>query len=178
MDLEKAIRVLTKDILTKYDEINGRISNKSLKYNIYDYNFSEAFPNINIIIFIYPYTYGFQIVKNPECNLRLYYYAEIHYNKILHNEIADMVKIIYNLKNDYEYSKIMDEIVPKKTKVEVEEMYLAKLFITHQNMDECCVCYEPNCVKTICKHSLCRECVSKLIKYECPMCKVLLTHYD
>lgn len=39
------------------------------------------------------------------------------------------------------------------------------------DQEECSVCYEYCVNKTMCNHSLCLRCISKLVKPECPMCK-------
>jgi hypothetical protein len=174
MNLEKSISILKDDIIKEYDKVKNRNRNKALYYNLYDYYFNDIFPNMHLSIFVTHFTYGFNLLKDPDSRFRLICYSDIHHNKNLGDKISEMLVMIYNLKNDYEYSKVLDEFLIKKDKCEVENTHLAKLFITHQKINDCVVCYDPNTVKTTCEHSLCRECLFKLTKNECPMCKRIL----
>ena len=41
-------------------------------------------------------------------------------------------------------------------------------------IDECSVCFEISSNKTICNHLVCKECLLKLKKMECPLCRRVL----
>lgn len=78
--------------------------------------------------------------------------------------------------NNYEkYLKMRDDIdeyirlrnIGKKIREEKEK----KEEIIYQ---DCCICYDEEntfIIKTKCNHFLCMQCLYKLKKYECPMCR-------
>jgi hypothetical protein len=105
------------------------------------------------------------------------------------NLIEELLLCIYKITKNEEiyYCRINDSIYENKEDFEKRSKHThAKLFLTNQ-LEECCVCHEPNSIKTICDHNLCRLCFNKtkqnitcnicgeleaLIK--CPVCRHVL----
>jgi hypothetical protein len=82
----------------------------------------------------------------------------------------------YNIFGPIRYSKITDRLYDCADKMKREENYKeAEFFLLHKKLDECCVCFDSNIVKTICGHNLCRLCACKLSdRFSCPICRTKL----
>lgn len=110
----------------------------------------------------------------------------INYNKNIKN-IEDVFRYLFNdFRNEFIYSKILDKIIFKSSKNVKEKRYITynKLCKSKINIEDCCVCYELNTIKTHCKHSLCRLCYNNIIETDdededgdiysmkkCPICR-------
>lgn len=110
------------------------------------------------------------------------------------HELEEMIAFIYELRNKFIYSKILDSFIKKEDQEFLETIARAKFALGHVK-EECCVCYDQNIVKTICGHNLCRYCFKKLIKrcitvncdacsqdlenlsVACPLCREVLAHF-
>ena len=105
--------------------------------------------------------------------------CEIEYNC---KSTKNLVEFIISFRDNYQYSKVLDSVVNKK-EIEKKEKtcsIFTKL-CTGKEIENCSVCLEPNTVTTICDHSLCRECFSKIrfsidpkddeLKKMCPLCR-------
>ena len=68
------------------------------------------------------------------------------------------------------FSKKLDTFYHGEAQVTYESLFTGKNY-TH-DFTECCVCFESTQRKlTTCKHPLCRECESTLVKPKCPLCR-------
>jgi len=68
------------------------------------------------------------------------------------------------------FSKKLDTFYHGTLPVTYESLFTGKNY-TH-DFTECCVCLESTQRKlSTCKHPLCRECESKLVKPKCPLCR-------
>jgi len=112
--------------------------------------------------------------------------------EIISLSLRTIVESLFNLREEYKYSKIKDYLIEKEV-FETEET-LTQIFrkLNDENkMEDCCVCFENNVVTTSCHHNLCRPCYSRLkwfdddeeeegilkdeIAYKlCPMCRTKL----
>ena len=69
-----------------------------------------------------------------------------------------------------QFSKKLDTFYHGTLPVTYESLFTGKNY-TH-DFTECCVCLESTQRKLYtCKHPLCRECESKLVKPKCPLCR-------
>jgi hypothetical protein len=82
-------------------------------------------------------------------------------------QIQDVFKfLLFDFRNNYIYSKILDKIVKVTEQINLEKYYIASQKLLRQKVfDTCCVCFEYNTVITSCNHNLCRACYAQ-IKYE------------
>jgi hypothetical protein len=102
--------------------------------------------------------------------------------------IYDLVTFLFDeFRDEYQYSKVLDEIHLKKN-IEIKEKTLKAYSMLCQNNlpDFCCVCMEYNKVLTECGHNVCRICYANLpytkianLLYEyigkkCPLCRELI----
>jgi hypothetical protein len=105
------------------------------------------------------------------------------------NLIEELLFSIYKITKNEEiyYCKINDMMYETKEEFENRSKHThAKLFLTNQ-LEECCVCQEPNTIKTNCEHNFCRLCFNKSKKkvfcnlcsefeiiIKCPVCRNVL----
>ena len=92
--------------------------------------------------------------------------------------IKDIVTFLFlEFRENYQYSKIMNEIIEKNDTEELEKFHIAKYkLLKNKDMEKCCVCYDLNSNLTVCKHNLCLLCYYKmkgqnLSVMMCPMCR-------
>ena len=68
----------------------------------------------------------------------------------------------------YHRPKSIEPIISKPIIPKPEQKSIQKFIVG----EECCVCLEENIIqKTYCGHSVCNECINKLDKNLCPMCR-------
>jgi hypothetical protein len=107
-------------------------------------------------------------------NIPVYYQHENNKNTTA-EKVIESLKFIYDLKENYEYSSVLDKLVLKSTKTKTENIHISSLILTHKEIDECCVCYTPNTVLSFCGHNLCRCCYIKISSgdncSQCPICR-------
>jgi hypothetical protein len=103
-------------------------------------------------------------------------------DETIDDKIKEFIEFLYNLKFNYTYSKIVDTLIPNDFFKKEEKKTIAKLFIKHDSVEDCCVCMEKNTVMTRCKHNVCRICSHNLIKNSksehipCPICRKCITN--
>ena len=133
---------------------------------------------INLCIITNNYSESFSDGRNVEEDKFLYSKNYITNTGDVENTIKQLLLFIYNLKYDYMYSKITDNIESKETIKSREQIKLSKMLLTHDILENCCVCIEPNIVLTSCNHNLCRECYKHITKNKkhpaCPICRMCL----
>ena len=84
-------------------------------------------------------------------------------------DLAGLDKSITMLES-MKFSKKLDSFYHGTLPVTYESLFTGKNY-TH-DFTECCVCLESTQRKlSTCKHPLCRECESKLVKPKCPLCR-------
>ena len=65
-------------------------------------------------------------------------------------------------------------ILPKSPRVNLRSPVKSQSLIgskSSENMDECCICMDPVTKLSKCGHGICQECIKKLHKEECPVCR-------
>ena len=164
------------------NEISERIdNNKNSNYDIFNYILDGLSMTVSIdkltsskryrmILKTYPYgcddEYCDETILFHECK----------------ENIKEIVDFLFTFRNNYKYSKIIDTIVKNNEFVKKEKRFmLLNKLCKNEEIENCCVCLEPNLLKTTCNHNLCRVCYSN-IKYlyddeigdevkKCPMCR-------
>lgn len=166
---------LVNDISEKID------NNKNSDYDIYSYILDGLSMTVSIDKLTSTKHYRMILKVHP-------YGCDDEYcdETILFNECKDSIKeivdFLFTFRNNYKYSKIIDTVVKNSEFVKREKkcMLLNKL-CKNEEVENCCVCLEPNLLKTPCNHNLCRVCFDN-IKYlydddigdevkKCPMCR-------
>ena len=164
--------------------------NKSKNFIIQDYEFNDITINI-------------ELTKHPNWNTFIFRFwilnyldKSFEYETILLNIIEDEKEVLKNINNivafllhdfrdTYCYSKLLDEIHPKKLVKEKERLTIAYIKLCKNKLpDTCCVCMEYNKVLTKCNHNVCRICYKNLKTIytdtcyedeleckECPLCR-------
>jgi len=179
MNLDRCISILKDDILEEYES-----HDKTSEYNyiIGDY-IMDGIMKIDIIITIHKYNICADIINTNYSNgpfKQLLYMSVCIQQKgkqltNLGKALTTILKDIYNLKNNFKYSKILDSLKIGDELKKQEDVFIAHEFITHKSgIVDCCVCNEKNTVLTHCKHSLCRGCFNQLQKLDCPLCRTSL----
>jgi len=177
----ESVSIITDEIFKMYKKFNYD-DLEFFEYNFYDYKFSETF-TFDIIISIFQKKIRVSITNTNISNGEL---EDCLLSQVLFNkndeEIIENIKIllnkIYNLKNIFCYSKILDSLISKEKIEYQEKLYLAKNFISHNYIDTCCVCLEQNIILTPCDHNLCKVCyfeINKELHAKCPMCRMCLS---
>ena len=178
--LKKYVNIIKEHILNKIKDTNFAVGYNFSEFSGKKYNFNGIEISIDIKFFD---ENVFLIVRSQLYSVNRIL-LELKYNYVeeeLEDTIEKIIHDVYNLKNDYVYSKTLDKIYPKKDKDLFENLYKAELFINHRidEISECCVCYEENTVITNCNHNLCRKCHSTLTVKICPICRQFITgHID
>jgi len=180
IDDEQVIKLLSEDYKNNKDQI----------FTIEDYDFNGL--NINIDIYKHPnwdtFILKLYIVDylSKQNNFGLMFLNSLE-NKTEFKNIEDVISfLLLYFRNNYIYSKILDEIHCKDSIKNKENLKLSyfKLSKNKEAFDICCVCLESNYVKTKCDHNVCRPCYTNLkilnIKDEyyddieckiCPLCR-------
>lgn len=182
MEVNEAINLIKQHILNKITKKDKNV----IEYNFSNlsnkrYNFNGIDIYIDIKIFddrIYLIVRS-QLYSVNKILLELkYLYKDDDLND-LEELLEKIITDVYNLKNDYVYSKNLDRLFLKDDVEKFEKLYKAELLISHrtEEITECCVCYEENSVFTNCKHNLCRKCHSDLPTKICPICRQFITCY-
>jgi len=170
---ESAQETIYEDIKNKYSAANWETS-CNIDYNTYSYKFSNNM-ELDIYTRFYQKKIVSQVVFNTETILLKNFFLEKE--ETIDDKIKDFIDFLYNLKYTYVYSKIVDNLILKDLFHKEEKKTIAKLFIKHDVVEECCVCMEKNTVLTKCKHNLCRICLYNLGKnsksehISCPLCR-------
>lgn len=175
---EVAQETIYEDIKNKYLAANWD-SSCIIEYNTYSYKYS---PNIELDIYtrIYQKKIISQVILHNETVLNKNFIVEKE--ETIDDKINEFIDFLYNIKFNYVYSKIVDNLLLKDTQNKEEKKTIAKLFIKHDIVDDCCVCLEKNTVLTKCKHNLCRICSYNLYKNSksehipCPICRKCITN--
>jgi hypothetical protein len=121
-----------------------------------------------------------------ECKI-IFRYDEtnIHHNlydsgKLFYAEIIDKYIIINdNKEHSFDFCPKFDNFTKERREQFIELYKKGSIIIKWKsviNQDDCCVCLEPTNHYTECKHHVCCDCVTKLHKNECPMCKLSLRY--
>ena len=180
LDLELSQDIILKDILHKFTLINWDV-NCHFEYYINNYKLSDNIEFniitkffINRILLIVEFNTKDLLIDNFFLN-----------DENKHDKIKEYIKFIYDIKNNYSYSKILDCLILKDKQDSEESIMIAKMFIAHNTITNCCVCMEKNIVMTKCMHNLCRTCDSEILKkaklyngpyVKCPMCRTEFVH--
>ena len=170
---ESAQETIFEDIKNKYLGTNWENS-CNVDYNTYSYKFSNTM-ELDIYSRIYQKKIVSQVVFNTETILLKNFLLDK--DETIDDKIKEFIEFLYNLKFNYAYSKIVDTLLPNDVFKKEEKKTIAKLFIKHDSVEDCCVCMEKNTVITRCKHNVCRICLHNLIKNSrtghvpCPMCR-------
>lgn len=171
MNYDKALEVISDDIVIQFHD-NDWETKYRINYFFEKYNFSENLkPDIECNFYSYRFT----------VNILLGEFRQVEKNfKIKDDDdillkIKEVIKFVYDIKNKYEYSKILDKFVLKENKNKKEELFEASCILKHEKIEDCCVCYDSNIVETKCGHNLCRVCNEKMLKIDdhpkCPLCR-------
>jgi hypothetical protein len=171
---ESAQDLLLEEIKNKYKEVNWE-DKCSFEYNTYFYKFNDDL-DLDIISRIYKQKILTRVLLNQD---------EVVLSKsfqfdtdTFEEKIKEYINFIYNVKFNYNYSKIRDNLILKECFEKEEKLAMAKIFIKHDIIEDCSVCMEKNTVLTRCKHNLCRVCYSKMVKLNphinCPLCRKCL----
>lgn len=183
MNLDKSVEIIKDKILGLYDEEIFSNNEDFIEYNFIDYDFIYDINNtLKIDIFCKFFRNRFVL------NGVNYNYSENEdesYNHLLNivmlsindnnreDKLIIFLKTIYNLNTDYVYSKIVDKLIIKDERDDIENEIIAKMFLKHTEINDCSVCTEPNNVLTKCNHNLCRLCFQKIKKLiSCPLCPI------
>jgi hypothetical protein len=179
MNSDECIDIISKDMLQKYNmNCNG-------EYHLQEYDFNDLM--LNIVIFfddMIDMNESYTFMLSSSISTKKFYEKE---NIVLCKEfcnddvellIRDIVTFLYlEFRENYQYSKIIDEIIEKNDVDELEKFHLAKYkLLKNKDMEKCCVCYDLNSNLTSCKHNLCLLCYYKMKNQNlsmiiCPMCR-------
>ena len=169
---ESAQEIIFEDIQNKYSTANWE-DTRNIDYNSYSYKFSG-----DIELDIYTKIYEKKIVSTINLHTEELLTKVFSVSKdTFEDKIKEYIKFIYNLKYNYVYSRIIDSLLPIDYINKEEKKALARMFIKHDTIDDCCVCMEKNTVLTRCNHNLCRFCsftITKNAKNKhapCPICR-------
>lgn len=170
---EIAQETIFEDIKNKY--LNANWENScSIDYSIYAYKFSNTM-ELDVYTRVYQKKIAIQVVFMTETILNKNFILEKEEN--MDDKIKEFIEFLYKLKFNYMYSKIIDILILNDSFHKEEKKTIAKLFIKHDGIDDCCVCMEKNTVLTKCMHNLCRVCLFNLDKNSkndhipCPLCR-------
>ena len=154
------------------DDIPVKIQFYLIK-NIHDYITRESHSKIGINI-----TISYRESINP----RLYYMLQnFSTTKFNIDDDDEFKNIIYNclfychvIAKYFKYNPMLKYLNHED---DINELVDIQKSIIHLygNKSECSVCLEQTISTTICNHSLCQKCFSKLNKKNCPLCRNLLT---
>jgi hypothetical protein len=174
INLEIASKIILEDIISKYDDIDWN-EKCSFEYNTYSYKFNNDEIIVDIHTRIYEEKILSRVILNQEVLLSKAFQIE---NGNVIKKIDEYIHYIYNLTYNYNYSRILDSLVIKELQEKEEKKAMAKIFIKHDTIENCCACMEQNTVLTRCGHNLCRICLSKMYKNKkhvnCPLCRKCL----
>ena len=176
IDLEMASEIILEDIKNKYDDIDWN-EKYSFEYNTYSYKFNNDDDEIIVDIHtrIYEEKILSRVILNQEVLLSKVFQIE---NGNIIEKIKEYIHYVYNLTYNYNYGRILDSLVIKALQEKEEKKALAKIFIKHDTIENCCACMEQNTVLTRCGHNLCRICLGKMYKNKkhinCPLCRKCL----
>jgi len=191
INIDFAVDVITKFLVGKYKEFDFK--NKIyFDENFFRYKYSEdlnfdvrlRFYYSRIILHIFTNNYSDSYIENKDLEMEylLTKIRELKEEFSLESVIKESVLDVYNLKNNYSYSKILDNVEPKNDVKLKEQIHLSRMILSHNVLDNCCVCLEPNIVLTLCNHNLCRECHQKITNNKkhpvCPICRMCLNCED
>jgi len=90
--------------------------------------------------------------------------------EIFKDVIYSILFYAYIIKRDFKYNSLLTFLNHEEDiedLVNVKEIYI-KLY---GNDKECCVCGEKTQDKTVCNHTICQKCYTKLEKKICPICR-------
>ena len=109
MNFEEAQKTIYEEIKNKYSDSNWETS-CNVGYNTYSYKFSN---NIELDIYtrVYQKKIVSQVVFNNETILLKNFFVEKE--ETIDDKIIDFIDFLYNLKYNYVYSKIVDNLIPK-----------------------------------------------------------------
>lgn len=104
-------------------------------------------------------------------NLQSFYYLNIDFSK-LHNYIYNILFHIYIFIRHFKYSPLFNYLHNEKDIQNMIDIRMRglRLFGNLENID-CIVCMEKTINMTVCKHTLCQKCFSKISPKVCPMCR-------
>lgn len=174
INLESAREIIYEDIKNKLVSTTNSENFCNIEYNTYSYKFSNTM-DLDIYTRFSQKKISSSVMFNGETILIKNFLVEK--DESLDDKIKEFIEFLYNLKFSYSYSKIVDSLLLNDLFHKEEKKALAKLFIKHDSIEECCVCMEKNTIFTRCKHNLCRICLDKLNKNNksehlpCPMCR-------
>jgi hypothetical protein len=166
MNIEKSIEIISEFILVKFHE-NDWDKNSFIIYKFNNYKID----NINYCIEFVLGSLELEIKGYLHSKIVLYKKYNIKDDDDIHIVVKDNIKCIYEIGVKYKYSKILDCLILKNEIEKQEELKLAINILTHKQIQNCCVCYDPNFLLTECNHSICRECLCNLKTKRCPMCR-------
>ena len=173
LSLEEAQALILEEIKNKYKEVNWE-DRCFFDYNTYFYKFNDDF-DVDIISKIHEQKIFTEVYLNQETVLVKLFKFD---TETLEEKIKEYISFIWNLKFNYIYSKIKDNLVSKENFEKEEKLAMAKIFIKHSTIEDCSVCMEKNTTLTRCGHNLCRVCYSKMNKgkshVSCPLCRQCL----
>jgi hypothetical protein len=162
---EEDIQFLSEDIRKSYEKYEFTIKYKSRKYHIFSYNYEKMILNVDIIMLddesyrMVAKVWDYETVSN---------FINIGGPNVLFakdfSSIEEAVKMLFSLKKDYKYSRLKDGLLRKDEIENLEQkILLFNKLCDDDEIDKCCVCYEPNILLTKnCRHCLCRLCFSKI----------------
>lgn len=192
--MDECIQIYKDEILEKYN-------NGESEYVITDFNFNGMRITCNIYFYqdinedndnaeelcftVYFFVNEKDIFSNGNINLTVEF-NEIQ--KLFFKEFRDEINncgdlierilkfLLFDFRQKYIYSKIIDEIIPIETKDIIEKKQIAKyILVDNYFIENCCVCLENNVNYTKCKHNLCRLCKINIINTGankcCPICR-------
>ncbi len=142
-------------------DIIEQVDNRKKEYDIHNYILDELSMTVSI--------YKLSSVNHYRMYLKVFPYGsddEYCDETILFNESKDTIKEIVNFllkfRDNYKYSKILDTVIKNNEFVKKEKKcMLMNKICKNEEVEMCCVCMEPNLLKTPCKHNLCRVCYNK-----------------
>jgi hypothetical protein len=183
MNSDECIDIISKDMLQKYDmNCNG-------EYHLQEYNFDDLM--LNIVIFFddmidinetYTFIVSFSLSTKKFFEKDTILLCKEFFNDDVEILTKDIVTFLYSeFRENYQYSKIINEIIEKKDVDNQEKFHLAKYkLLKNKDMEKCCVCYDLNSIFTLCKHNLCLLCYSKIKNQNlntiiiCPICRGII----
>jgi hypothetical protein len=90
--------------------------------------------------------------------------------------IRNIYNLVSSISNDKTENVNLDNYDQEDIDKVLEEMckigkYKSCIDMLQELNLSCCICYRPTADKTICKHSICKLCLSRLRVSKCPICR-------
>ena len=187
MEKEECLQIYKDNLL----EIIDADSESAGNYELCGYSFHGLFVDLVISYhkdkeFDEPYSFCLYVYcdsNTNNCEKDLLLFTQIFVSNSIETNVMEILKfLMYEFRQSFTYSKLLDEIIRVETMIIAEKRKMARILLVEDGkIEKCCVCYDYNYIYTSCGHYLCRICMVSMISnvkgndiLKCPMCRVEL----